>query len=86
MLLDQGLASGHNSMFIKENAMKVRLILASLALTPLSALACSELLENSYRPLSGKVPESLCARFEGKFLLVVNTASKCGLNAAIRRP
>ena len=58
--------------------MKVRLFLAALALTPLSALACSELLENSYRPLSGKVAQSLCARFEGQVLLVVNTASKCG--------
>lgn len=42
------------------------------------AFACSELLEQRLRPLAGKNAESLCERFEGKVLLIVNTASKCG--------
>ena len=41
------------------------------------AWACPELLNRDYRPLAGKAPASLC-QFEGKVLLVVNTASKCG--------
>lgn len=40
--------------------------------------ACSELLDFSFRPLAGKTPIKLCERFEGKVLLIVNTASKCG--------
>ena len=40
--------------------------------------ACSPLLDRSFRPLADKTPVSLCERFEGKVLLVVNTASKCG--------
>jgi glutathione peroxidase len=42
------------------------------------AFGCSELLNHEFRPLAGKTAESLCSRFEGKVLLVVNTASKCG--------
>jgi glutathione peroxidase len=40
--------------------------------------ACSALLDREFRPLAGKEPVNLCSQFEGKVLLVVNTASKCG--------
>ena len=49
-----------------------------LALVPATASACSELLQHAYRPLAGKEKVELCSLFEGKVLLVVNTASKCG--------
>lgn len=58
--------------------MVTRLILAAALLLPLGAEACSELLEASFRPLAGKEAVTLCSQFEGKVLLVVNTASKCG--------
>ena len=58
--------------------MKARFLLLLLAVAPAAASACSDLLEHRYRPLSGKVADSLCAQFEGKVLLIVNTASKCG--------
>jgi glutathione peroxidase len=49
-----------------------------LAAASLPAAACSELLDVSFRPLAAKEPVRLCERFDGKVLLVVNTASKCG--------
>ncbi len=58
--------------------MFVRLALAAALLSPWAAQACSDLLTAQYRPLSGKEPMDLCSKFEGKVLLVVNTASKCG--------
>ncbi|MEO8672854.1 MAG: glutathione peroxidase [Tahibacter sp.] len=42
------------------------------------ANACSDLLKAEFRPLAGKETVSLCDRFEGQVLLIVNTASKCG--------
>ena len=42
-----------------------------------AASACPELLNRDYRTLAGKEPASLC-QYEGKVLLIVNTASKCG--------
>mgnify|MGYP000957783308 CR=1 FL=1 len=55
------------------------LILGSLLLCAFDAsAACSALLDRSFRPLADKTPVNLCERFEGKVLLVVNTASKCG--------
>ncbi len=45
--------------------------------TPL-AFACSPLLDVSMRPLAGKESIKLCDKFDGKVLLIVNTASKCG--------
>jgi glutathione peroxidase len=56
----------------------VRAVLCLALLSPGLAAACSELLENEFRPLAGKEKASLCSRFEGQVLLVVNTASKCG--------
>ena len=54
------------------------LLIASLAAPLAAQAACPALLDESYRPLSGKEKVHLCERFEGKVLLVVNTASKCG--------
>lgn len=42
------------------------------------AWACSPLLDTSVRPLAGKEPVHLCEPYDGKVLLIVNTASKCG--------
>ena len=50
----------------------------ALGLASTSALACSDLLNAEYRPLAGKEKVNLCKQYEGKVLLVVNTASKCG--------
>lgn len=58
--------------------MTTRFSLALLLLLPGLGLACPALLDHSYRPLAGKEPVTLCSQFEGKVLLVVNTASKCG--------
>lgn len=55
-----------------------RLVFLLLAGLPLSAWSCPELLDHRYRPLAGEEAVNLCDRFEGKVLLVVNTASKCG--------
>ncbi len=43
------------------------------------ALAAGGLLDRTYRPLTGKTPVNLQQQYGGKVLLVVNTASKCGL-------
>src|SRR5690606_36023952 len=37
------------------------------------------LLDRDYRPLTGKTPVNLATEYGGDVLLVVNTASKCGL-------
>src|SRR5689334_14294089 len=70
------------SFLINSLAGKARLsgVVAALCFTlaPVSAWACSELLDREFRPLAGKEPVNLCARFDGQVLLVVNTASKCG--------
>jgi glutathione peroxidase len=50
---------------------------ALITVAPL-AFACSPLLDVSMRPLAGKEPVHLCEKFDGKVLLIVNTASKCG--------
>ena len=55
-----------------------RALIGLLLLVPGLALACSDLLNAEFRPLAGKEKASLCSRFEGQVLLVVNTASKCG--------
>jgi len=52
------------------------LILGLCALAP--AASASDLLDVSYRPLAGKEEVNLKQRYQGRVLLVVNTASKCG--------
>jgi glutathione peroxidase len=50
-----------------------------LALASFAAHAeCGVLEGQEFRPLAGKEKAPLCEQFEGKVLLVVNTASKCG--------
>lgn len=39
---------------------------------------CSPLLDHQFRPLMGSQAHSLCEQYQGKVLLVVNTASRCG--------
>ena len=60
--------------------MLVRTLMAIslLACSGVVMAECSPLLDRSFRPLADKTPVNLCERFEGKVLLVVNTASKCG--------
>ena len=49
-----------------------------LSILPLAqAQDCSPLLQRELRPLAGKTAESLC-QYQGKVLLLVNVASKCG--------
>lgn len=53
-------------------------LLSLLAAPALHAQTCSsELLDRELRPLAGKTPTSLC-QYQGKVLLMVNVASKCG--------
>lgn len=56
----------------------VALLMLALLPATASAQTCSTLLDRELRPLAGKAPESLC-KHQGKVLLIVNTASKCGL-------
>ena len=58
--------------------MKRLLSATVLMLSAPLALACSPLLDVSMRALAGKEPVHLCEKFDGKVLLIVNTASKCG--------
>lgn len=51
---------------------------AFLAAATVAASPAGGLLDHSYRPLAGKAPVELAARYGGDVLLVVNTASKCG--------
>ncbi len=60
----------------------IRLVLASILSTTAGAAAAScssPLLDFDFRPLADRTPVNLCQRYEGQVLLVVNTASKCGL-------
>ncbi len=61
--------------------MKRTLLPILLTLISPLALACSPLLDVSMRPLAGKEPLKLCEKFDGKVLLIVNTASKCGFTS-----
>ncbi|MDZ4812408.1 MAG: glutathione peroxidase [Pseudomonadota bacterium] len=56
----------------------MRTLLILLLFASSQTMACSALLSHEFRPLAGKTPDSLCRRFEGQVVLIVNTASKCG--------
>ena len=55
----------------------VSILLLSLGLAATASAA--GLLERSYRPLTGKTAVDLAETYGGQVLLIVNTASKCGL-------
>lgn len=55
----------------------IALLLFLFAMPSAAAKDCSTLLDHTLRPLASETPESLC-RYQGKVLLIVNTASKCG--------
>lgn len=57
--------------------MKKWLIAGLLSLASLTALACPPLLNTTLLRLQDEKPQSLC-QYEGKVILVVNTASYCG--------
>jgi glutathione peroxidase len=60
--------------------MKMKLlVILVLGLAAAPALACEgKLLDQDFRPLASRDQVNLCEAYEGKVLLVVNTASKCG--------
>jgi glutathione peroxidase len=51
--------------------------LVRLASTAVSPESCPSLLRHSFTPVQGGAAQSLC-QYQGKVVLVVNTASKCG--------
>lgn len=55
------------------------LAMAACLLVAGTAAAADGLLDRSYRPLTGKTPVALADTYGGNVLLIVNTASKCGL-------
>lgn len=55
------------------------LAMAACLLVAGTAAAADGLLARSYRPLTGKTPVALADTYGGDVLLIVNTASKCGL-------
>ncbi len=60
--------------------MKIWMFLAMVTAAGPAAAACqAPLLDVDFRPLAQREPVNLCERFQGQVLLVVNTASKCGL-------
>lgn len=57
----------------------IKILAAAAVLASGLAMAAGGLLDRTYRPLTGKTPVNLQQQYGGKVLLVVNTASKCGL-------
>jgi glutathione peroxidase len=70
--------------------MKIRYLLLALALTSLTAgsvsaadtrVGCSPLVNVDVRRLNGKEDVNLCRAYQGKVMLIVNTASKCAFTS-----
>lgn len=59
------------------NPLTFRLSSFALAIWSTAAFGCPDLLNHTVEPLTGGKPQSLC-RYEGRVVLVVNTASECG--------
>jgi len=57
---------------------KPLLLAGVLIFSQQSALACPDYLDNSLRKLHSRDTVNLCENFEGKPMLLVNTASHCG--------
>jgi glutathione peroxidase len=55
----------------------ILLLLCILSLTELAAKECSPLLDFNVRTLNENNKVNLCEAYQGKVILVVNTASKC---------
>lgn len=58
--------------------MKKLLTATLLTSLPLVSAACPEFLDHSMRKLASKDSVQFCDAYEGKALLIVNTASYCG--------
>lgn len=56
-----------------------RFFLFSVLMAVAGHSLAQELLDRDYRPLAGKTPVNLASTYGGDVLLIVNTASKCGL-------
>lgn len=63
---------------LPSTAMARIFLLLVMMLASAGASACSDLLNTQFRPLAGQDKVDLCKTYEGKVLLIVNTASKCG--------
>ncbi len=53
-------------------------LLGSLTAMPAMANQCGEILSHAMQQLNTRETVDLCAQYQGKTVLVVNTASKCG--------
>lgn len=53
------------------------LIMGAVTFRPANAASCPELLQHTFPSLQDGTPQSLC-QYQGKVILVVNTASFCG--------
>lgn len=53
-------------------------IFLTLTLCPMIGLSCPETLDFQKRRLAGEESVGLCEAYQGKVVLIVNTASKCG--------
>jgi glutathione peroxidase len=58
--------------------MKNLILFAVLLALPLSATACPDLLKFMKRKLNSQETVNMCSEYQGKTLLIVNTASYCG--------
>ena len=63
--------------FLKSLATLLLTAAGLLSALPAAAASCPALLDHSFPRLKDSVPQSLC-QYQGKVLLVVNTASFCG--------